>query len=1013
MCNGSSSKLHNIFAKERKLLRNILFLFICNLLLCGILFPQKVEAVTLTFEQAKEYAKLINGYGFALKADKNVVTWDSSGKETTVPEWAQGNVVAIGTSGGTYFTVKTDGSVSGWGGSYYDVPQAAYGDIVDFGIAHNMVGEKRCFALKNDGSVVTWPGNIGNMGLTSSAKIVSMKGNLIQDMYLYADGTVSAKSINENWGRSLVSVPADVQGDVKSIAIGLRHFLVLKESGRVMAFGSYWHDQGMHNKGQCVVPAQAQSGVVAIAGSDAYSMALKANGTVLAWGQYSQVPNSIQGKTLAISASGSSCMALQEDGSVVAWNITNGSLLPVPAGLNLFEGEPVEPEQPEEPGGDIPNITWPLTVEQVQAYTKKIDLDIAHCLALKANGQVVAWGLNDYGQCDVPTGGQSGVTFVDAGRDYSLAIKDYGGVISWGHNTNYGGSIPPEAQSGVLAVCNTSRDTTSALKSDGTVIQFGDSYLNILSTFRIRATGCKAISRSSWSGLFGLICNNGDVIYLYDILGNNIRMQDIEEAVGIATGNSFGLALEKSGQVKGYQYPEYFVNKGQLNIPSAAKSDVVSVAAGAYHSLALKSDGTVLAWGDNAKGQCDIHGLTNVIAIAASNNNSMALKADGTVVVFGDNTYGQCNVPAGLNLFTGGGSKPGVVNPDISGLWALDSVKDGLAVDSSGNGNNGIISGATLTTGIISNALQFDGIDDKVTFSYNKPENNFTLEAWVKPTETHQRDVQSNTGTAGTAGQKYIFGANQEGANGGIGVSVGTNGISVYEHGDGYLPALAVYNGDIGTDWVHVVVVVENQTPKIYVNGVLKHTGLKSTRPKSLAPTTLGYGSYGAFKGRIDEAALYNKVLTAAEIEQKYKKIVFLDKITLTNQYNDEATARCTFGTHLNKLEFELHKPVNELTLALDFPSNMGIGCVEEIIFNNTDSVSVPVSAATVLEGHTIKLTHPLNAGKYTLKLLLTINQELIVQTKAYSDDQGTLINNDSGRFEFEFMDFKDLPDVI
>jgi hypothetical protein len=206
---------------------------------------------------------------------------------------------------------------------------------------------------------------------------------------------------------------------------------------------------------------------------------------------------------------------------------------------------------------------------------------------------------------------------------------------------------------------------------------------------------------------------------------------------------------------------------------------------------------------------------------------------------------------------------------------------------------------------------------------------------------------------------------------------------------------------------------VENQTPKIYVNGVLKQTGVKSSRPKSLAPTTLGYGSYGAFKGCIDEVALYNKVLTAAEIEQKYKNIVFVDKITLTNQDNDQSTARCTFGTHLNKLEFELHKPVNQLTIALDFPSNMGIGRVEEIIFNDTDNKKVPASAVTIIGGHTIKINHPLNQGKYTLKLILTINQELIVKTKAYCDDKGTLINNESARFEFEFMDFKDLPDII
>ena len=68
-----------------------------------------------------------------------------------------------------------------------------------------------------------------------------------------------------------------------------------------------------------------------------------------------------------------------------------------------------------------------------------------------------------------------------------------------------------------------------------------------------------------------------------------------------------------------------------------------------YHSLALKADGTVVGWGDNAYGETTIPaGLTNVVAIAAGADYSLALKADGTVVGWGDNTDGQTTIPAGL-----------------------------------------------------------------------------------------------------------------------------------------------------------------------------------------------------------------------------------------------------------------------------------------------------------------------------------------------------------------------------
>jgi alpha-tubulin suppressor-like RCC1 family protein len=58
-----------------------------------------------------------------------------------------------------------------------------------------------------------------------------------------------------------------------------------------------------------------------------------------------------------------------------------------------------------------------------------------------------------------------------------------------------------------------------------------------------------------------------------------------------------------------------------------------------------------VAWGDNSYGQRNVPpGLSNVVAVAAGAYHSLALKADGTVVAWGDNTYGQRNVPAGLNL---------------------------------------------------------------------------------------------------------------------------------------------------------------------------------------------------------------------------------------------------------------------------------------------------------------------------------------------------------------------------
>jgi len=76
----------------------------------------------------------------------------------------------------------------------------------------------------------------------------------------------------------------------------------------------------------------------------------------------------------------------------------------------------------------------------------------------------------------------------------------------------------------------------------------------------------------------------------------------------------------------------------------------VAVAAGWFHDLALRSDGTVVGWGQNSDGQTNIpQGLTNVIGIASGGNHNLALRKDGTVVAWGSNTYGESAVPAGLS----------------------------------------------------------------------------------------------------------------------------------------------------------------------------------------------------------------------------------------------------------------------------------------------------------------------------------------------------------------------------
>ncbi len=91
---------------------------------------------------------------------------------------------------------------------------------------------------------------------------------------------------------------------------------------------------------------------------------------------------------------------------------------------------------------------------------------------------------------------------------------------------------------------------------------------------------------------------------------------------------------------------------GQTTIP-AGLSGVTAIAAGSYHTVALKHDGTVVTWGDYGSGQTAIPaGLSGVTAIAAGNTFTVALKNDGTVLAWGYNLYGPTTIPAGLNGVT-------------------------------------------------------------------------------------------------------------------------------------------------------------------------------------------------------------------------------------------------------------------------------------------------------------------------------------------------------------------------
>lgn len=124
--------------------------------------------------------------------------------------------------------------------------------------------------------------------------------------------------------------------------------------------------------------------------------------------------------------------------------------------------------------------------------------------------------------------------------------------------------------------------------------------------------------------------------------------EGLTNVVAVAGGFQHSVALCRDGSVVAWGYNV----DGQTNIPPGL-SGVVAISAGDWHTLALKSDGTVVAWGWNGYGQLDVPaGLNNVASIAAGANYSIALKSDGSLVHWGETGWGQGNIPTDLTNVT-------------------------------------------------------------------------------------------------------------------------------------------------------------------------------------------------------------------------------------------------------------------------------------------------------------------------------------------------------------------------
>ena len=564
---------------------------------------------------------------FAIRTDGSLAIW-GSGVGTNVPASAT-NVVAVAAPGVTgNYALRADGSVVGWSG--YAPPLLS--NIVAVAAGNNFA-----LALRAEGSVIGWGSTPYSTVPPGLGHVTAISCGNTHSLALRSDGTIVT------WGAGPgTNVPAGLAG-VTAIAAGYTHSLALKTNGAVVAWGS---GSGTN------VPA-GLTNVTAISTanlqSQTLSLALRADGTVAAWGDnpYGETnPPAALGAwhSVAIAAAPFHGLALVNDGTP--------QILQPPVGLTAFTGRDVTLQARAVSAATPLSYQWLLNGTNVPGATNTT-LFLPNIQFANA-GSYQLFVSNSIGTAislpaPVTVISNSTLTFLTqattAVTNYQGAKVSVDGFTILGNGPlRYQWFSAPTNQP-YAAVPGATNDTL--VLDPALAIQSGNYYLavsNSVSGITSSPVNVEILFARAWG---------------YQAVSN--PPVNITNAIAVATGATSGkspglyLALGADGKVAAwanYSTPNY----GETNVAALSNSFVTAIAAGYQHSLALKSDGTVSAWGYNLYGQTNPPaGLSGVTAIACGGYHDLALKADGTVVGWGDAypapIYGQAtNNSAATNV---------------------------------------------------------------------------------------------------------------------------------------------------------------------------------------------------------------------------------------------------------------------------------------------------------------------------------------------------------------------------
>lgn len=262
-----------------------------------------------------------------------------------------------------------------------------------------------------------------------------------------------------------------------------------------------------------------------------------------------------------------------------------------------------------------------------------IGLLFASIALLCAQGTIVAWGPNDGSIVqNVPAG--NNYIAIAAGDNFAIALRADGSIVDWGSYSTVVNNTP--SGTGFTAI-SAGKEHAVALRSNGTVVAWGKGnkgQLNVPSGndfVQIAAGQYHSLARRA----------NGTVVAWGQNSQNQCNVPSGALFSDIDAGSAFSVGISASAATMGQLIAWGSGWNGELNIPSG--NDFVKVSAKNLHGSALRSNGQLLAWGNNAANTAVPAGVYR--DMSSGWNANVGIKTNGELTAWA-NLYTLNTIPA-------------------------------------------------------------------------------------------------------------------------------------------------------------------------------------------------------------------------------------------------------------------------------------------------------------------------------------------------------------------------------